>query len=801
MADPYKEDVEPAQRRVEAWWHGQIVDRAVVQAAAPRPGAVAQTADAGDSRSQEQLQSYFMDPEIVIPRLTLRLRRTWFGGEAFPVMFPVSIGMVAILANYLGCPLRFVGTETTWHDPVIQDWDHAPSFQYDPDHPLWRGSRALLQAAVDRSDGYFVGCPDLNGPTQALGLMRDNERLALDFYDHPDRIKPALAKINQAWYRYWRECAAITQGTGGNFYWMGFWSEKTSIDLQSDFSCMLSVEQFNEYFLPFIEEQTRLADRTMYHLDGPGAIRHADALLALPRLTGIQWIQGAGGGPVLQYLPLLKKIQDAGKLVSFFCEKKELERIFEELSPEGMFPIVTDCESPYESQEVVRRVERLSARGHARPARHGGNGRGQIPPAEGDVLRGLAERKARSASTALNQGRREDWYRHNALQGTRPMILAEIQGVMDETVPDSALVCAHPVARRLERSLRHDLYLHEAVRDDFVMEPWIDIPWKVAATPYVPESELSIHVPKRDDGKIGARRWDPPIRDISRDFGKLRKREFSVDREGTLAEKADLEAVFEGILPVRIRGAYWWTFGMTWTIIDLIGLESLMLFMYDDPEGLHRLMRFVHDDHVDFAAWLEENGLLNLNNENDYIGSGSRGHVRELPGPGLPPQQAGSPSRPARSKDLWLLLESQETVGVGPEQFEQFVFPYQLDLAVRFGLVYYGCCEPVHSRWKVIQKIPNLRSVSVSPWADEAFMAEALHGKYVYSRKPNPAHVSTSIFDETAIRADIRHTFEVARGCDIEIVMKDVHTLNGHPERLGRWVQIAREESDRVFGS
>ena len=117
----------------------------------------------------------------------------------------------------------------------------------------------------------------------------------------------------------------------------------------------------------------------------------------------------------------------------------------------------------------------------------------------------------------------------------------------------------------------------------------------------------------------------------------------------------------------------------------------------------------------------------------------------------------------------------------------------------RFGLGCYGCCEPVRGRWKVINKIPNLRSVSVSPRADEAFMAEGLAGRYVYSRKPNPAQVSTSVFDEMAIRADIRRTFEVARGSDIEIVMKDLHTLHGHPERLGRWVQIAGEESDRVF--
>jgi len=137
-------------------------------------------------------------------------------------------------------------------------------------------------------------------------------------------------------------------------------------------------------------------------------------------------------------------------------------------------------------------------------------------------------------------------------------------------------------------------------------------------------------------------------------------------------------------------------------------------------------------------------------------------------------------------------------VGVGPDQFEEYIFPYQAKIAEQYGLVYYGCCEPVSSRWHVLERIPNLRSVSVSPWANQEVMARELAGQYVYSRKPNPTAVSTADFDEALIRDDIRHTLEVARGCAVELIMKDVHTLAGKPERLARWVAIAREEIDRA---
>ena len=102
--------------------------------------------------------------------------------------------------------------------------------------------------------------------------------------------------------------------------------------------------------------------------------------------------------------------------------------------------------------------------------------------------------------------------------------------------------------------------------------------------------------------------------------------------------------------------------------------------------------------------------------------------------------------------------------------------------------------ENLNNRWHVIRRIPNLARVSVSPWADQEFLAEAFGREYVFSRKPNPTLISTQVFDESLIRADIRRTLDIAGGTRLEIIMKDVHTLNNEPERLARWVQIAREE-------
>jgi len=406
-----------------------------------------------------------------------------------------------------------------------------------------------------------------------------------------------------------------------------------------------------------------------------------------------------------------------------------------------------------------------------------------------DILRRLAARKAEIAADAVNLERKAAWYAHDAGTGGRPMVLAEAGGVMGEVMPDSILQCRGKWARSLERGLRVAIYNFETLGDDHVLEPYVDARWHVRTGDY--GVAPVVHRPETD-GTLGARRWDAPIEDLDKDFDKLHPRSPSVDREATYAQVERLERVFAGILPVRIRGGFWWTMGMTWTAIDLIGLENLMLFMFDQPEGLHRLMAFLRDDHLAVAQWLESEGLLSLNNANDGVGSGSIGYTHDLPAEGW------TEGDPARMKDMWVLSESQETVGVGPDQFAEFIFPYQLAVAEKFGKCYYGCCEPVNNRWEILKQIPNLARVSVSPWADEETMAAALGTRYVYSRKPKPTLISTGVFDEDAIRADIAHTLTVAAGCRIELIMKDVHTLANEPHRLPRWVQIAREAIDET---
>lgn len=270
---------------------------------------------------------------------------------------------MAVLAAFLGAPLHILNRQTTYTDPIISDWDTRPRLRFDPDNHWWQTVRRLLEAGAAAAPGLgYVSIPDLNGPGEILARLRGTAPLALDLFDHPDEMLAALHEINQAWYRYWQACHGIIhQHVGGYVFWMGLWSELPATDLQTDFSIMISRPMFDRFFLPFVEEQTRWVQRTVYHLDGPGAVRHLESLLDLPRLTAVQWVPGAGAPPMSRWLPLLHRIQARGKSLCLSCEPGEVETLATALEPEGLF-LSTTAGSPEDADALVALVDRSHRR-------------------------------------------------------------------------------------------------------------------------------------------------------------------------------------------------------------------------------------------------------------------------------------------------------------------------------------------------------------------------------------------------------------------------------------------------------
>lgn len=395
---------------------------------------------------------------------------------------------------------------------------------------------------------------------------------------------------------------------------------------------------------------------------------------------------------------------------------------------------------------------------------------------EKQYLRDLAQRQAELAAHPDNAKLAQAWYDHNSLRGTRPMVVFEEETCLQEFVQ---LRCEDPLARQVEAQLQQNIRAKELIGDDKVVPDFFRVPVQIESQFF----GVQLH---RTVAAEGLGYHDEPVLvNLEEDLAKLRPSEFHFNRVETERLENFAGDILGDILPLRrVNSLNYWHFTPTQHVVNLMGMENLFLAMFDAPEALHRLMAFLVEDMRRLLRWEEREGLLFANAGNDYMGSGSYCFNRELPASG-----------PVVSTQTWGHSNSQESVGVSPEQYEEFVFPYIRELAKEFGLFYYGCCEPVDPIWdSCLCKLPNLRKVSISAWCDEAKMAERLSkAPVIYSRKPSPNYLGVDPeLDEAAFRAYMKRTIDLTRDCHVEIIFRDIYTLHGNPAKARRAVEIVR---------
>jgi hypothetical protein len=160
----------------------------------------------------------------------------------------------------------------------------------------------------------------------------------------------------------------------------------------------------------------------------------------------------------------------------------------------------------------------------------------------------------------------------------------------------------------------------------------------------------------------------------------------------------------------------------------------------------------------------------------------------DLPKPGYDPAHT-------RAADCWVSGAAQIFSEVSPAMHDEFEIEYAREFFDGFGLVYCGCCEPLHDKIDIVKKLPNLRKNSITPWADVRKSAEQMGADYVLSRKPNPATVAVPRLDEEDLRKDILETLTICRenNTPCEFILKDISSACYNPENLTRWEQVVME--------
>ncbi len=399
------------------------------------------------------------------------------------------------------------------------------------------------------------------------------------------------------------------------------------------------------------------------------------------------------------------------------------------------------------------------------------------------ILRDLARRYLEICARPEQARRRDWWRRHNSLKTVRPPIY--VRAFAWQEMPQARCVCQDGFLRQYEDFFRRRLFW-DALGDDSIFEPWVTAPAVYLCSGWGLAGRRNY-----SDEPGGSFKVDYPLKQLD-DIGKLCAPCHAIDEAATARRVDRLTEALGDIIAVNVdRGPVYrmWSGDLSTDLGHLRGIEHLMLDMTDNPAWLHRLVKFLSD------------GVLKAQTEAEAAGDwGLCAHQNQaMPYADELDDPAPNRNGVARNR-LWAFMAAQEFTGVSPAMHEEFLLQYQLPILRRFGLAAYGCCEDLTRKIGMLRKIPNLRRIAVSPFADVARCAEQIGRDYVLSYRPSPSDMVGYGFNPERVRAILRRDLTACRDCCVDITLKDVETVNGDPDRVRRWVAVARGVIDEVFG-
>ncbi|HJD23295.1 MAG TPA: hypothetical protein H9694_04020 [Firmicutes bacterium] len=404
-------------------------------------------------------------------------------------------------------------------------------------------------------------------------------------------------------------------------------------------------------------------------------------------------------------------------------------------------------------------------------------------------LRELAKKQRELANAPAMLELKKLWYRHNDGCGGRPMFTIELDTFAQELVTP-LLQCTSPEARGLEWQLLLGMYNNEHFHDDKVVLDYFPVGNGAWLKLFNWNDEKIQATDEQGHESIG-HQFLHLIHDLEEDYPKIEDSVFGCDAEGARRQVDIVNELFGDILPARIVGDALYACP-TQKLVHMMSMETMLFSLYDYPDLFKRLMDRLASDVNAYFDYLEQNRLLLPTVGFEGLGQGTYCATTRLPG------YDELEKRPFKTTDVWGFMDSQETVGISPEMYEEFIFPYYKKISDRFGALSYGCCEPVDPLWdRCLSKLTNLRRISISPWCNEEIMGERLAGKpIIYHRKPSAEFIGVgTTLDEEAVRACVRKTMSAAKGCKIEFTQRDVYTVHGDAEKVRRYVEILRDEA------
>jgi hypothetical protein len=398
-----------------------------------------------------------------------------------------------------------------------------------------------------------------------------------------------------------------------------------------------------------------------------------------------------------------------------------------------------------------------------------------------EALRLIARQYNEIAQLDDHAGTIDNWKRLNALKPVRPMVMMDQICWHEMNVNDElTLLCEDPFLQSIEWNMRCEIYKWKHFRCDMTFFPFLQVDKVFSSSGYGVDTLF-------EDGNFlhadaQTHTYTDQIPDEAA-IEKLRVPEIQFDHEATSAREALVNDLIGDILPIRMTGISIWA--AVWDrIVFWRGATPVLYDLLDRPDFTHKLMqKMMYIEHKMLDS-LEDQNLLE---QPQRLVHCAGAHSAELPGEGFDPAHV-------KAKNCWVSGAAQIFSEVSPAMHDEFEIEYLKPYYERFGLVNYGCCEPLHHKIDIIRKIKTVRTISVSPWANVNTAAQNMGSDFVMARKPNPSFVAMESMDEKLIAEDIKATL---RACaenktPVEFILKDITTVRGDPSRLTKWYEIVK---------
>ncbi len=350
-----KPDFDQCKKRYDAFWNQKIIDRPPISITIPVENPVKLP-----WKQYQNNRDRWLDVDFRAEEMSLNLKNQQYMADALPVAFP-NMGP-EIFSAWCGCEYEF-GDCTTWSQPCIDDWEEeSEKAVLNMEHPLFKATEKYTRRLLEYGKGNFiVGLTDFHPGGDHLAALRDPANLAIDLLENDGFVKAKLKSSQKEFFKAYDYFYNILKNENMPITsWLPLIHDNRYYIPSNDFSCMISSKMFEEFFLEGIINECRFYERSIYHLDGPGALRHLDMILDIKELDAVQWAEGAGNEGYEKWIHIYQIIQKAGKSLQLPCLKlDEIPMVFETLKPEGVW--FSGFHGIHDADTANRVINRISA--------------------------------------------------------------------------------------------------------------------------------------------------------------------------------------------------------------------------------------------------------------------------------------------------------------------------------------------------------------------------------------------------------------------------------------------------------